>query len=123
LSSLERDESTENALISRNVAMSSREGDSPETIHGSTMSPLLNKPFEWPGFIPFSKVSLKSTGILPRQFSTPLDERASCYFMANFVLIPHEDTTKGYLEFLVPLLKQSQESHLILSFMAVALAA
>jgi hypothetical protein len=101
----------------------SPEGDSPEAIRCSVSPSSSNASFEWTDIAPSSKTSPKSTAMIPRQFSTPLDERASCYFMANFVLVPNENSMKGYLEFLLPLLKKSQESHLMLTFTAVALAA
>ncbi|KAI0474985.1 hypothetical protein GGR56DRAFT_489489 [Xylariaceae sp. FL0804] len=38
--------------------------------------------------------------------STPVEQKASCHFASNFVLMPREGTTHGFLEFVVPLLKQ-----------------
>ncbi|KAM3077195.1 hypothetical protein ACMFMF_005106 [Clarireedia jacksonii] len=61
---------------------------------------------------------------IPKQFSPPLDQRAMCFFLSNFVLLPHSSAAKGHLEFLVPLVQQSSKnSTLVLTLNAVALAA
>jgi hypothetical protein len=60
---------------------------------------------------------------MPRYLSTPIDQQASCFFMANFVLLPVQDCPRGYLDFLIPLLKKEQpKSPLSLAFSAVGLA-
>ena len=57
----------------------------------------------------------------------PRDELASCHFVANFVLLPRQNlcATRGFLEFLLPLLKRgsdSQTAHFRHAFNACALA-
>jgi len=55
---------------------------------------------------------------------TPLHQQASCYFLANFVLVPQAGTMRGYLDFVLPLLKQrNPPQSLVLAFSAVTLAA
>jgi hypothetical protein len=56
--------------------------------------------------------------------TTPLNQQAACYFLANFVLVPKEGTMRGYFDFVLPLLKQRDPSQgLLLAFSAVSLAA
>ncbi|CAK7234104.1 hypothetical protein SBRCBS47491_008837 [Sporothrix bragantina] len=38
----------------------------------------------------------------------PPDELAVCYFFSNFVLVPFQGTGRGYMDFLVPLMKSSE---------------
>lgn len=55
----------------------------------------------------------------------PLDELASCHFISNYVLIPQQclATTRGYLEFVLPLLKtKSPSPHFKYAFQACSLA-
>lgn len=53
----------------------------------------------------------------------PLDEQASCHFISNYVLIPRQGSTRGYMEFVVPLLKAtSNTQHFKSAFDACALA-
>ncbi|KAI1338099.1 hypothetical protein F5Y15DRAFT_131226 [Xylariaceae sp. FL0016] len=40
------------------------------------------------------------------QLNTPVEHQASCHFVSNFILIPKEGSTVGFLDFVVPLLKQ-----------------
>ncbi|KAJ4255036.1 hypothetical protein NW762_009840 [Fusarium torreyae] len=35
----------------------------------------------------------------------PVDQQATCHFLSNFVLLPSHDNTRGWMEFVVPLLK------------------
>jgi Fungal specific transcription factor domain len=56
--------------------------------------------------------------------TTPVNQQAACYFLANFVLVPKPGTMRGYLDFVIPLLKQREPSQgLLLAFSAVSLAA
>jgi hypothetical protein len=56
--------------------------------------------------------------------TTPINQQAACYFLANFVLVPEAGTMRGYLDFVIPLLKQNEPAQpLLLAFSAVALAA
>ncbi|CZS89868.1 uncharacterized protein RAG0_01103 [Rhynchosporium agropyri] len=56
--------------------------------------------------------------------TTPLAQQASCYFLANFVLVPEQGSVRGHLDFVLPLLKQRDPPQsLVLAFSAVTLAA
>ncbi|EWZ92749.1 hypothetical protein FOWG_05779 [Fusarium oxysporum f. sp. lycopersici MN25] len=53
----------------------------------------------------------------------PVDQQATCHFLSNFVLLPSHDNTRGWMEFVVPLLKsEKQASHFKLAFDACAMA-
>ena len=53
----------------------------------------------------------------------PADTQASCHFMSNFVLIPRQGSTRGFMDYLIPLMKvEPPNSHLQFAFNACALA-
>jgi hypothetical protein len=58
--------------------------------------------------------------------STPkitIEELASCLFISNFILMPKDRHTIGYMDFVLPLLKQeSLDSHIHHAFKACAIA-
>ncbi|KAI1814142.1 hypothetical protein GGS20DRAFT_598426 [Poronia punctata] len=52
-----------------------------------------------------------------------IEERATCHFLSHFVLLPHMGNTVGHMDFLPPLLKQTDpENHMHHAFKACALA-
>ncbi|KAK3689984.1 hypothetical protein B0T22DRAFT_375485 [Podospora appendiculata] len=60
---------------------------------------------------------------LPAALHIPLETRAACNFVSNFVLMPRQDTdTIGFMDYLIPLLKTSPDGHLHHAFNACALA-
>ncbi|KAH8904583.1 hypothetical protein BR93DRAFT_970520 [Coniochaeta sp. PMI_546] len=53
----------------------------------------------------------------------PVDAKASCHFVSNFVLVPRQGTTRGFMDYLVPLLRaEPPDGHLQHAFNACALA-
>ncbi|KAH7154842.1 hypothetical protein B0J13DRAFT_210924 [Dactylonectria estremocensis] len=53
----------------------------------------------------------------------PIDQQATCHFISNFVLLPRYDNTRGYLEFVLPLLQSENTApHFKLAFDACAIA-
>lgn len=53
----------------------------------------------------------------------PVDQQATCHFISNFVLLPRYDSTRGYLEFVVPLLNNVDSApHFKAAFDACAVA-
>ncbi|KAB5542620.1 hypothetical protein GE09DRAFT_248090 [Coniochaeta sp. 2T2.1] len=53
----------------------------------------------------------------------PPDYKASCHFVSNFILVPRQGTVRGFMDYLVPLLKaESPNGHLQHAFNACALA-
>lgn len=54
----------------------------------------------------------------------PIEHQAAHYFLSNFVLLPRTETSRGFLTFLIPLIKnEPPDTQLSTSFTAVALAA
>lgn len=52
-----------------------------------------------------------------------LEDQAACHFMSNFVLVPHQGSVRGFMEFLVPLMKvDCMPQHFRHAFDACALA-
>lgn len=73
--------------------------------------------------LPSPADSTASSTTLTRNLHTPVEQTASCHFVANFVLIPREGSTKGFHEYLIPLLKsEPSTSHIHHAFNACALA-
>lgn len=53
----------------------------------------------------------------------PTEELASCHFLSNFILVPRQGGTKGFMAYLMPLMKaEGQNSHLQHAFKACSLA-
>ncbi|KJZ75701.1 hypothetical protein HIM_04858 [Hirsutella minnesotensis 3608] len=62
---------------------------------------------------------------IPAALRTPVHDAASCHFVSNYILIPRQGltTSRGWLEFLVPILKQDPLiPHFEYAFNACALA-
>lgn len=67
-------------------------------------------------------VSPFQQGIAPG-LTTPVKEQADCYFVSNFVLIPKPGSTRGFFDYLIPLLQtEGRNSHLQRAFNACAMA-
>ncbi|KAJ2904659.1 negative acting factor [Zalerion maritima] len=68
--------------------------------------------------------SLKSpTDAFLANLKIPLEQQATCHFMSNFVLVPRQGSTRGFLDFLIPLMKaETTDTHLKHAFNACALA-
>lgn len=65
----------------------------------------------------------RHSGFMSPQISTPIDQQAACFFLANFVLLPEQGTMRGYLDFLLPLLRKDKpDPCLSAAFSAVAIA-
>ena len=55
--------------------------------------------------------------------SVPVEQRATCLFVSNFILMSKPGCNRGFLEYLIPLLSQdSRENHLQHAFNSCALA-
>ena len=53
----------------------------------------------------------------------PVEEQASCHFISNYILLPRQGTTRGYMEYLVPLMSTEQQApHFKLAFEACSFA-
>jgi hypothetical protein len=73
-----------------------------------------------PSSSPGSSSHKESVGAL---IQLPVDQQASCHFISNFVLMPKQGTTRGYMDFLPQLLgTESTMKHFKYAFDACALA-
>jgi len=53
----------------------------------------------------------------------PTETKATCHFVSNFILLPRKGSTRGFMDFLIPLMKTDPDAdHLQHSFKACALA-
>ncbi|KAI0156324.1 hypothetical protein BJ166DRAFT_354296 [Pestalotiopsis sp. NC0098] len=53
----------------------------------------------------------------------PAETRADCYFVSNFILMPQSGSTRGFFDFLMPILKsEGPDSHLQRAFNACSMA-
>lgn len=62
-------------------------------------------------------------GYVVSTLNMPLDQQASCHFVSNYVLIPRQGSTRGFMEYLLPMLKtETPVEHFKLAFDACAFA-
>ncbi|KUI58198.1 White-opaque regulator 1 [Cytospora mali] len=62
-------------------------------------------------------------GAISPSLNIPTEELASCHFLSNFILVPREGSTRGFMGYLLPMLKsEGQNSHLQRAFNACSLA-
>ncbi|KAI0381123.1 hypothetical protein F5Y04DRAFT_84351 [Hypomontagnella monticulosa] len=54
--------------------------------------------------------------------NVPVEHQASCHFVSNFVLEPIEGSGRGFMDFVIPLLKQDPQGHLQHAFNACSMA-
>ncbi|TPX09621.1 uncharacterized protein E0L32_009222 [Thyridium curvatum] len=67
-------------------------------------------------------LSFEQAGIIPVLGQHP-EELAACHFVANFVLVPRQGSTRGFMDYLIPLLKQQPvDSPVHRAFNACAIA-
>jgi hypothetical protein len=41
----------------------------------------------------------------------PVDQQASCHFVSNFILVPRQDGTRGFMDFVIPLMRSESSNH------------
>lgn len=76
-----------------------------------------------PAIAPSVVPSDSNQQIIPGSITTPLETRASCHFLSNYVLIPNKGSSAGFLEFILPLVQQNDTiTHFKYAFDACALA-
>ncbi|KAI1773752.1 hypothetical protein F4818DRAFT_100617 [Hypoxylon cercidicola] len=56
-----------------------------------------------------------------RSLSVPVEHQAGCHFVSNFILIPRAGD-RGFMDFIIPLLKQDSQDHLQHAFNACSIA-
>lgn len=107
--------------LDRYATPSSSEG-SPSMSYASSLSYISNRDPE--SFVSFQDLEGGTYG-MPHTLQTPLDQQATCYFLANYVLAPPTGVGRGILTFVLPLLNipSYQTSPLQSAFSAVSMAA
>lgn len=64
------------------------------------------------------------TGCIFNHLTIPVNQQAACFFLSNFVIVPHYGVLRGYLNFIIPFVGSDQPSQAVkAAFSAVALAA
>ncbi|KAF3763764.1 hypothetical protein M406DRAFT_85177 [Cryphonectria parasitica EP155] len=64
-----------------------------------------------------------SEGNISPLLSVPTEQLASCHFFSNFVLVPRQGCTRGFMDYLLPLMKnEPSNGHLQHAFNACSLA-
>ncbi|CAH0015831.1 unnamed protein product [Clonostachys rhizophaga] len=105
----------ETQATERRARKASKKGSSLKMIQESDQGQLINKPTT-----PLGTGNLGLVDTLPHM---PIMDQASCHFISNFVLVPRQGSTRGFMEYLVPMLKaESYPQHFRLAFDACALA-
>ncbi|WYZ36534.1 hypothetical protein EsH8_II_000040 [Colletotrichum jinshuiense] len=107
--------------LDRYATPSSSEG-SPSMSYASSLSYISSRDPE--SFVSFQDLEGGTYG-MPHTLQTPLDQQATCYFLANYVLAPPTGVGRGILTFVLPLLNipSYQTSPLQSAFSAVSMAA
>ncbi|OBR06880.1 Negative acting factor [Colletotrichum higginsianum IMI 349063] len=95
---------------------------SPSMSYASSLSYISNQAPDT--FVSFKDIEGGTYG-MPHTLQTPLDQQATCYFLANYVLAPPTGVGRGILTFVLPLLNMPsyQASPLQSAFSAVSMAA
>ncbi|MBE3049965.1 hypothetical protein IMZ48_47190 [Candidatus Bathyarchaeota archaeon] len=71
-----------------------------------------------------SDSSVESVEELPRALAVPVQDHAACLFVSNFILVPRQETSRGYMDFVLPLMRMAGPgSPLAYAFGACAYAA
>ncbi|KAI1411546.1 hypothetical protein F5Y13DRAFT_55669 [Hypoxylon sp. FL1857] len=89
----------------------SASSSTPSSSGDSTISPVLSDSIKSP----------LEQAIIP-SLNVPIEHQASCHFVSNFILIPREGNTRGFMDFIIPLLKQEPRGHLQHAFNACSIA-
>ncbi|CAN8105008.1 unnamed protein product [Discula destructiva] len=60
---------------------------------------------------------------ISKQLCIPTEQLASCHFFSNFILVPRQGCTRGFMDYLLPLMKnETSNGHLQHAFNACSLA-
>lgn len=60
---------------------------------------------------------------ISKLLSIPTEQLASCHFFSNFILVPRQGCTRGFMDYLLPLMKDEKANgHLQYAFNACSLA-
>ncbi|KAI1371010.1 hypothetical protein F4677DRAFT_450843 [Hypoxylon crocopeplum] len=92
-------------------ALAQRTGKSDSSSPELKVSPVFSDSIKWP----------LEQAVIP-SLSIPVEHQASCHFVSNFILVPREGNTRGFMDFVIPLLKQDPHGHLQHAFSACSMA-
>ncbi|KAF6834661.1 negative acting factor [Colletotrichum plurivorum] len=108
--------------LERYSTTSSSSDVSPSMSYASSLSYISNSAPD--RFVSFKDLEGGTYG-MPQTLQTPLDQQATCFFLANYVLAPPTGVGRGILTFVLPLLNipSYQYSPLQSAFSAVSMAA
>lgn len=71
-----------------------------------------------------SESSASSVEELPHNPAIPIQDHAACLFVSNFILVPRQEESRGYMDFVLPLMRTAgPKSPLAYAFGACAYAA
>lgn len=103
------------STITASTTSSSSAASSPSSSIG-TLSPLAREFIGSPtGDGSFAGIS--------KLLSIPTEQLASCHFFSNFILVPRQGCTRGFMDYLLPLMKDEKvNGHLQHAFNACSLA-
>ncbi|KAL0940222.1 negative acting factor [Colletotrichum truncatum] len=112
----------EDDWLDRYSSSSSSSDGSPSMSYASSLSYISNQAPD--SFVSFKELEMTAYG-MPHSLQTPLDQQATCFFLANYVLAPPTGVGRGILTFILPLLNipSFQYSPLHSAFSAVSMAA
>jgi hypothetical protein len=105
----------ETQATERRARKANKKAISLKMVQDSGQGQLINKPTTPP----------KASNVSPVDTfpQVPIIDQASCHFISNFVLVPRQGSTRGFMEYLVPMLRtESHPQHFRLAFDACALA-
>lgn len=70
-----------------------------------------------------SPASSTDPGTIQSMPRVPVEDQAACHFISNFVLVPHQGSVRGFLDFVMPLMRiDGTPQHFKYAFDACALA-
>ncbi|KAI1135457.1 hypothetical protein F5Y05DRAFT_416133 [Hypoxylon sp. FL0543] len=114
----------ETQATERRARRASRKGSVQKADRRESASPCTSSSSEDLTISPAFSGSIKSPleqAVVP-SLNVPVEHQASCHFVSNFIMIPREGTTRGFMDFIIPLLKQEPRGHLQHAFNACSMA-
>ncbi|KAI2627532.1 hypothetical protein GGR54DRAFT_418216 [Hypoxylon sp. NC1633] len=107
----------ETQATERRARKASRKASVQKKVKSDSSSPKLQVS---PVFANGIKSSLEQA-VIPA-LGIPVDHQASCHFVSNFILVPQGGSTRGFMDFVIPLLKEKSQGHLQHAFNACSMA-
>ncbi|KAI0836164.1 hypothetical protein F5Y06DRAFT_111027 [Hypoxylon sp. FL0890] len=114
----------ETQATERRARRANRKGSVQKVDKQESVSPSSSSSSDDLAISPVFSDSIKSPleqAIVP-SLNVPVEHQASCHFVSNFILVPREGSTRGFMDFVIPLMKLEPRSHLQHAFNACAMA-